>query len=329
MAGCCLQSVVPDRECAVVCAFIGDVGDDLSCGLKRAQVGVSLSHVAHTVGQAAGTVCLHDFFKRSVQRYPNNIASIPVDGSPKRSFSYQTVDAHASKLAAYLSPRIKPEAVVAILLPRSDERVYIAQLATMMAGGAYLCLDPSFPADRLQFTLEDAQVKLVITDATLRSRLEEAGVDPEHVIEYETRDERRKRTSFIPPLMLSIRPDQLAYIIYTSGTTGQPKGVMIEHRNIATLLGANDQYFDLGPTDRVYRIHRPHTTPLLRKSISRSHLEAPWLLDVMRSSAWDPIWAHGSMTKVTVFCPPPTLLRTIGGHDASAALTKLRLLYGW
>ena len=217
---------------------------------------------------------------------------------PKRSFSYQTVDAHASKLAAYLSPRIKPEAVIAILLPRSDERVYIAQLATMMAGGAYLCLDPSFPGGPLIYLRGCAWVKLVITDATLRSRLEEAGVDPEHVIEYETRDRAPQNgTSFIPPLMPSIRPDQLAYIIYTSGTTGQPKGVMIEHRNIATLLGANDQYFDLGPTDRVLQNSSTHTTPLLRKSISRSHLEAPWLLDVMRSSAWDPIWAHGSMTK--------------------------------
>ena len=296
------------------------------------QVGVSLRNVAHTLGQVAeAPVRLHDFFKRSVQRYPNNIAiEVPAwDNSPKRTLSYHTVDDYSSQLAAYLSSRIKPEAIVAILLPRSDERLYIAQLAAMMAGGAYLCIDPSFPADRLRFTLEDAQAQLVITDDTLRSRVEEVGVEAAHIVDY---DEwfrlSQNGTPSIPPVMQSIRPEQLAYIIYTSGTTGRPKGVMVEHRNIATLLNANDGYFELGPTDRVLQ----NSSTSYDSSVEETYLAFAFggtLVvgrdEIIRLGPDLGPWLHEQ--GITVFCPPPTLLRTIGGPDASAALTRLRLLY--
>ncbi len=301
---------------------------------ERAHWGVRLTEIAHILApdpRPAALDLLHGFFEASAARYPHNIAiEVPEwDGRSSRSFTYRDIHKRAKALAAYLRPFVEHETIIAILLPRSDERVFVAQLAVLMAGGAYLCLDMSFPKDRLAFTLEDANPSVVLTEQSLRHLV---GGDRQlgpQIIDYDAwydaADMAFDSERFSPPL---ISPCQLAYVIYTSGTTGRPKGVLVEHRNVATLLRDNHSYLPLTSDDRVVQ----NSSTAYDSSIEETYLAFAFggtlvvgCDDVIRLGPDLGPWLKSE--NITVFCPPPTLLRTMGGQSASDALPSLKLLY--
>ena len=120
-----------------------------------------------------GSATLHGFFEASAKRFPNAIAiDVPPwgDVAERREFTYADIELRSNALAASIGSGLGAEMIVAILMDRSDEGVFVAQLATMKTGAAYLCLDPSFPDERLQFTLNDAAPAAVITSAHYRGR---------------------------------------------------------------------------------------------------------------------------------------------------------------
>jgi non-ribosomal peptide synthetase component F len=275
---------------------------------------------------------LHGFFERSAQEHPEEIAiDVPPWGhsAVRQTFTYAQCDRLANALAETLRPNNDGEHIIAILLPREDERLYIAQLAVMKAGCAYVCLDPSFPTERLQFTIEDAQPIKLISDQTFSQRLVSAGAEPDRILDYgawlETADIEALASQFQVP---AIKPSSLAYVIYTSGTTGRPKGVMVEHQNVATLLEQNATYFDLGHDDRVIQ----NSSPAYDSSIEETYLAFAFggtLVvgrdEVIRLGPDLGDWL--AREEISVFCPPPTLLRTIGGLEVSRRLSALKLLY--
>jgi len=126
----------------------------------------------------------------------------------------------------------------------------------------------------------------------------------------------------------AIAASRLAYVIYTSGTTGKPKGVQIEHRNIANLIASDLAEFGLGPGDRVAQGS---------SSAYDSSLEEIWLalasgatlvvMDDATARLGPDVVGWLQDERVTVFCPPPTLLRASGCADPQSALPDLRLLY--
>ena len=121
--------------------------------------------------------------------------------------------------------------MVGLCVERSVEMV-IALLGILKAGGAYVPLDPAYPSDRIKYVLDDARVKLLLTQAPLLSSLpatsaEVACLDP---------DWRAFRNEDSSPVTGDVKPGNLAYVIYTSGSTGRPKGVQIEHRSVVNFL---------------------------------------------------------------------------------------------
>lgn len=124
------------------------------------------------------------------------------------------------------------------------------------------------------------------------------------------------------------RPSDLAYLIYTSGTTGKPKGVMIEHGGIANLVASDLEAFQLGPQDRVGQSS---------SSAYDSSVEEIWLAwasgatlvvlddETVRLGPDLVEWLHRE--RVTVLCPPPTMLRAMACAEPDRALPDLRLLY--
>ncbi|MGD2115366.1 MAG: amino acid adenylation domain-containing protein, partial [Acidobacteriota bacterium] len=151
------------------------------------------------------------------------------------------------KLGLGLEPG--PEPIVAVRLERSPA-LYAAWLGVLKAGGAFLPLDPAYPARRLRFMLEDSGARVLVTrepDSREGSAAAEGGparLDPD-----------RSRTG--PPGGPSgglgeapVAPDRLAYVIYTSGSTGTPKGVMLTHRGLANLCAWHADAFELTPSDR-------------------------------------------------------------------------------
>jgi len=148
-----------------------------------------------------------------------------------RTLSYRTLHEQSGRIAGrLLKAGISADSPVAVLLGRS-ERVIAAILGILKAGGAYVPIDPDFPADRIQYILEDSGAKAVLTEDGIQAPAADAErIDFDEAVQFETAADG-----------VSTQSDRLAYIIYTSGTTGRPKGVMIEHRQVHHLVQSLQQ----------------------------------------------------------------------------------------
>ncbi|MEV6714689.1 amino acid adenylation domain-containing protein [Lentzea sp. NPDC051208] len=156
-----------------------------------------------------------------------------------RSLTYAELDAESNRLAHELTALgVGPESVVAVCLPRSAGLV-TALVGVLKAGGAYLPLDPGYPADRLAHMLADSGARVLVADAVRD--------DVEHTVLIGQDRSSLPATAPAP----AITQDNAAYVIYTSGSTGKPKGVLVPHRGIVNrLLWMQDEY-GLDGTDRV------------------------------------------------------------------------------
>ncbi len=147
--------------------------------------------------------------------------------------TYAELAARAARLARHLAAMgVATEDRVAILLPRSADLI-VAMLAVLEAGGAYVPLDPAHPRERLAAIVADAGARVAITISGLR-----AGLPDDIAVACLDRDAAAIGRHEGTALDLPAAPAQLAYAIFTSGSTGRPKGVMVEHRAVASLVGA-------------------------------------------------------------------------------------------
>ena len=146
--------------------------------------------------------------------------------------TYGELDARANGLARLLQDfGVGPDVLVAICVDRSLDML-VGLLGIMRAGGAYVPIDPAFPADRRRFMLEDAAVPVVVTQESLLPQLELGGM---HAICLDRDAERIAAAGATAP-SCSATADSLAYVIYTSGSTGKPKGVEVPHRALVNFL---------------------------------------------------------------------------------------------
>jgi amino acid adenylation domain-containing protein len=174
--------------------------------------------------------CVHELFTKQAALTPKAVAVVFRD----ESLTYEELNWRANQLAHHLKfLGAGPETLVAISTERSLEMV-IALLGTLKAGAAYVPLDPSFPAERLRFMLEDSKASLLLTRTAEQERL---GGLPANVravcLDTDWRLISEERDDELP---VSMTPENLAYVIYTSGSTGWPKGVQIPHRAVVNFL---------------------------------------------------------------------------------------------
>uniref|UniRef100_UPI0024589370 non-ribosomal peptide synthetase n=1 Tax=Nocardia wallacei TaxID=480035 RepID=UPI0024589370 len=181
-------------------------------------------------------------FDERVRRAPDAVAVDAVD-SDGVELSYRDLDARANRVARELSVRgVGPDSVVAVVLPRSADLV-VALLAVLKAGGAYLPLDPSYPADRSAFVLRDAAPVAVLTDTGTSKALPDSDI-PLVLLDGIGTDLPDEQAALPGP-----RPGNLAYVIYTSGSTGTPKGVAVTHRNVVSLFLGTASWCEFGSED--------------------------------------------------------------------------------
>src|SRR5437762_8949801 len=170
---------------------------------------------------------VHELFEERVRAHPDAVAA--VHGDKQRT--YRELNAHANQLArALLARGLGREGVVAVVTERNLDWM-AAVLGIFKAGGAYLPIEPHFPADRIARMLSRSGCRLVLTErgssATLDRALESlSGVQRLHL------DAVHEEHHADGDLGVRVDPDQLAYIYFTSGSTGEPKGVMCEHRGL-------------------------------------------------------------------------------------------------
>ncbi|MBE5228530.1 MAG: amino acid adenylation domain-containing protein [Microcystis aeruginosa PMC 728.11] len=171
--------------------------------------------------------CIHQLFEEQVKRTPDAVAVV----YSGQQLTYNELNCRANQLAHYLqSLGVKPEQLVGICLERSLDMI-VGLLGILKAGGAYVSLDPEYPTERLLYMLQDAQIRVLLTQKHLIAGL------PKHQSELVCLD---TDWSFITQAQESnpcceVQPENLAYAIYTSGSTGKPKGVMIQHSSVVNL----------------------------------------------------------------------------------------------
>ena len=159
--------------------------------------------------------------------------------------TYADLDGQADRLATRLAALgVGRGTRVAIFVERSSAMI-VGLLGVLKAGGTYVPLDPSLPADRLRFILADSGASVVLSQATLAGRLDDS---PARVLLLDDLDFEPK-TALAPARPPADAADDVAYVIYTSGSTGTPKGVEVTHRNVARLLDSTQPRYQFGPRD--------------------------------------------------------------------------------
>ena len=190
-------------------------------------MGNSTSHT-----QRQPELAVASLISKQAKATPENVAVV-YNG---KQYTYAEVDALSDRIAAFVASKgLGKEDVVGILIPRSQWMV-IAPIGVLKAGCAYMPLDPTYPKERLSYMLSDSRAKLLIAD---REVLAESGLttDGSSVLTEQGSipvlytDELQEAT-WTAPLPEELDGSLLALLIYTSGSTGQPKGCMIEQRNI-------------------------------------------------------------------------------------------------
>ncbi|MGW7074199.1 amino acid adenylation domain-containing protein [Streptomyces sp. NPDC054866] len=159
-----------------------------------------------------------------------------------QSLTYAEMNERAERFAAALRDRgVRAGERVGICLERSLDLV-ITMLAVLKADAVYVPMDPAYPADRLAYTAEDAELRIVVTgldDFPGNEQLRT--VRPEELAAFDGETGK--------PADARRAAEDAAYIIYTSGSTGRPKGVVVPHRNVVALLSATREDFGLAADD--------------------------------------------------------------------------------
>ncbi|MCR8842476.1 amino acid adenylation domain-containing protein [Paenibacillus sp. SC116] len=183
---------------------------------------------------------IHELFTEQVNQAPDQIALV----FENTQLTYRELHEKSNHLAIELRRRgVGRDQVVGLLVDRSLEMI-IGLMGILKAGAAYLPIDPKYPAERIEYMLEDSRARLLITQGDLISDIQFHG---------ETFDIRQLEECFegTDLLLNTSTPSDVAYILYTSGSTGKPKGVMIEHKAVNNFIHGITQAIDFATNKTV------------------------------------------------------------------------------
>ncbi|MBT2259205.1 non-ribosomal peptide synthetase [Priestia megaterium] len=184
------------------------------------------------------TKTVDQFFEEQVEKYPDNIALVCED----RTLTYKELNEKANQLAHLLRQKgVKPEQLVGLVVERSEDLI-IGMLAVIKAGGAYLPVDPAYPLERIHYMFEQGNVNLLLTHSHLNIELP-------FPCEKLYLDDRSLYTNYTNNLDKLHSVNNLMYTLYTSGSTGLPKGVAVEHRNVAGYVHSFKDEFNITEND--------------------------------------------------------------------------------
>lgn len=170
------------------------------------------------------TATISDLFNQQVEKTPNAIAVVYKD----HHLTYDELNMLSNQLAHYLisEKNVILGDFVGIMQSRS-EMLIVCILGVLKSGAAYVPIDPEYPEQRISYLQNDCNCKFTLDHYALENFLF---------------SKEKYATSL--PKTVALTPNDLAYIIYTSGSTGNPKGVMIEHRNLLHYLFNVCDYLD-------------------------------------------------------------------------------------
>ncbi|WP_445179056.1 non-ribosomal peptide synthetase [Pseudomonas sp. McL0111] len=195
----------------------------------------------------AQTCTLQQLIEAQVRQSPNAIAVSLGD----EQLTYGELNIRANRLAHGLIARgVGADVLVGLAAERSIEMI-VGLVAILKAGGAYLPLDPQYPAERLQYMIEDSEITLLLMQPGVLDHLELAP----SVETLLLGDDATWQAQPANDPQVWADSASLAYVIYTSGSTGKPKGTLLAHDNVLRLFEATDGWFGFGAEDRWTLFH--------------------------------------------------------------------------
>jgi len=263
---------------------------------------------------------VHQCFEAQVARTPEATAVV----FEAETLSYAELNDRANQLAHRLiALGIEPDDRVAIALERSPDMI-VALLATLKAGGAFVPLDPDYPAERLAFMLKDSGADIVITQESVQQRLAHFNGQILRLDSDEPAIAQQSQTNPNRP----VAHHHLAYVIYTSGSTGKPKGVAIEQGAIASHCQTVQEYYRLTPDDRVYQFASFSFDTALEQILPTLCSGARLILPPHGLPSTQELDANLRRHQVTVLDLPPALFRLWTSLGAPPPSLRLILLGG-
>ncbi|MCP4656497.1 MAG: amino acid adenylation domain-containing protein, partial [bacterium] len=242
--------------------------------LGRAEEHALLAEWNDTAIREGEEGCVHELFATQAARRPAAVAVT----QGERVLTYGELGRRAAELAGELRRRdVGPEQVVALFVERSPEML-VGMLGILAAGGAYLPLDPGYPASRLSYMVADAGTRVILTQESLRDRLEDALPEPAPVVmaldSVEVAGACRGNLGNGKGKGIGngngngigngrgkgigngngATTENLAYVIYTSGSTGRPKGVEIRHSGLTNLVRWHQRTYRVTAADRATQV---------------------------------------------------------------------------
>jgi amino acid adenylation domain-containing protein len=248
---------------------------------------------------ASGSL-VHHLVAAHARRAPEAPAVI----SGERRLSYGELERRAARLARTLRTLgCGPEVRIGICLERSPELV-VAELAVLKAGGAFVPLDPSYPAARLAYQLEDSQAPVLLTRrGPVADQAAQRGIHC--LFPHEDEGSPGAEAGDLPAPALSA--DNLAYVIYTSGSTGLPKAVQIPHAGLMNLVRWHQSRYGVVPEDRATLVASPafdasvwEVWPYLAAGASLHVPDGETRLSPTRTIQW---WAEQGITLTFLMTP--------------------------
>ncbi|MTD22352.1 amino acid adenylation domain-containing protein, partial [Pseudomonas sp. CCM 7891] len=208
-------------------------------GAERRQLLVAFNN---TQRDYPAHLTIHQRFEAQAALHPETLALV----YGEQSLTYGELNRQANQWAQrLLASGVRVEDRVAICAHRSIERM-VGLVAILKAGACYVPMDPSYPTDRLAYLLKDSAPVVLLTERALQERLPSLNV-PVLLLDA---DQAETTAGDANPVLAALKPECLAYIIYTSGSTGEPKGVMVEHRNLDNLVNWHCESFELSHGSR-------------------------------------------------------------------------------
>ncbi|MDO8363240.1 MAG: LLM class flavin-dependent oxidoreductase [Actinomycetota bacterium] len=182
------------------------------------------------------TACIHQLIELQVASTPHRTAV--VQGNDE--LTYQQLHDRSQALATVLRAHgVAADVLVGVHVERSID-LLVAVLGVLLAGGAYVPLDPGYPADRLQHMVADSGAPVLVCQRSHDGRLPLPSTGTLPTIVFVDDPSLAGPAPTHDPAPATTEPHHLAYCIYTSGSTGVPKGVLVEHRNVANFFAAMD-----------------------------------------------------------------------------------------
>ncbi|MFE9928533.1 amino acid adenylation domain-containing protein [Streptomyces sp. NPDC005533] len=270
-----------------------------------------------TAKPEASADTLHTWFARQAAGSPRATA-LTAGGT---SMTYEELHDLAGRMAARLvAAGVRPGDLVPVLVQR--RLVVPAILGVLMAGAAYVPLDPRYPDTRHASLAERVGAGVIVTDDELLVRAK-AWHTGSFVLVGDAVD------SDLPALSVEVAPDDLAYVMFTSGSTGTPKGVKITHRNVTRLMTESAAIYDLGAED-VWTMLHSYAFDFSVWEMWGALLFGGRLVVVEDDEARAPDELLDLMDRegVTVLSQTPSALAALTGADElrPAALDRLRLI---